>query len=204
MIPDMIDKCSKAGKFNEQKYPLPTQYYSLIEVGGAYAHVFIPFISFLGIPCLILTDIDPVASLAVQNGQTRFKSVPVSKGETTSNETLKWWIRQNSDALNDTQSLIPFSEITQLSSDKKTRDKCHIEFQTPESGLCGQSLEEAIRNVNRKYYHIDMETTEESLKFKDRSKTDFALNLIFEHSDYTIPQYIEAGLIWLNNQTVLE
>lgn len=204
LIPDMIEKCSKAGKFSNQKYPLPAQYYSLIEIGGAYAHIFIPFISFLGIPCLILTDLDPVANTTEQNGQTRFKSVHVSKGETTSNETLKWWIRQNNGDSKEEQPLIPLSEITQLPPDKKTRNKCHIEFQTYELELCGPSLEEAIRNVNREYYHIDQDTTEEDLKFKERSKTDFALNLIFEHPDYTIPQYIEAGLIWLNNQTVLE
>ena len=30
-----------------------------------------------------------------------------------------------------------------MSSDDKTRGKCHIEFQTKENELCGHSLEEA-------------------------------------------------------------
>lgn len=60
LIPDMIDKCNKSGDFSSQKYKLPAQYYTIIEIGGAYAYKFIPFIEFLGIPCLILTDVDSV------------------------------------------------------------------------------------------------------------------------------------------------
>lgn len=82
----MIEKCEKEGLFNSQKYKLPAQYYALIEIGGAYAYKFIPFINFLGIPCLILTDIDSMI-----DGRT--KSV-VSKGKTTSNVTIKWWMRK--------------------------------------------------------------------------------------------------------------
>lgn len=46
LIPDMIDKCDKSGDFSSQKYKLPAQYYTLIEIGGAYAYKFIPFIEF--------------------------------------------------------------------------------------------------------------------------------------------------------------
>ena len=34
LIPDMIDKCDKAGDFDTQEYKLPAQYYTLIEIGG--------------------------------------------------------------------------------------------------------------------------------------------------------------------------
>ena len=50
----------------------------VIEIGGAYAHKFIPFIEFLGIPCLILTDLDSITDDR--------KSAIVSHGITTSNE----------------------------------------------------------------------------------------------------------------------
>ena len=68
LIPDMIDKCDKSGDFSSQKYKLPAQYYTLIEIGGAYAYKFIPFIEFLGIPCLILTDVDSVLGQEGKNG----------------------------------------------------------------------------------------------------------------------------------------
>ena len=32
ILPDMIDKCDKAGDFNSQEYKLPVQYYALIEI----------------------------------------------------------------------------------------------------------------------------------------------------------------------------
>lgn len=197
LLPDMINKCEEIGKFNSQKYKLSAQYYTIIEIGGAYAHKFIPFIEFLGLPCLILTDLDPVA------GKNN-KSDSVCRGETTSNETIKWWIRRNKGLTDDDKSKIELTEITSMSLNDKTRGKCHIEFQTEEFGLCGRSLEESIRNVNRAYYELGDNITEDELKFTEKSKTDFALKLICEHEDYIIPAYIESGLVWLNDQQVLE
>lgn len=197
LLPDMINKCEEIGKFNSQKYKLSAQYYTIIEIGGAYAHKFIPFIEFLGLPCLILTDLDPVA------GKNN-KSDSVCRGKTTSNETIKWWIRRNKGLTDDDKSKIELTEITSMSFNDKTRGKCHIEFQTEESGLCGRSLEESIRNVNRAYYELGDNITEDELKFTEKSKTDFALKLICEHKDYIIPTYIESGLVWLNDQQILE
>ena len=204
LLSDMIQKCDKAGDFNTQKYKLPAQYYTLIEIGGAYAYKFIPFAEFLGIPCLILTDLDSVVGQVGKNGRTYYKSVPVSRGETTSNETIKWWVRKNKGIEEDDKTLIGISEITAMSTDAKTIEKCHIEYQTMENGLCGHSLEEAIRNVNRSHYGLDDTATETDLEFDEKSKTDFALKLIYECEDYTIPTYIRSGLVWLNNQKVLE
>lgn len=198
LIPDMIEKCEAVGLFGSGKSFLSAQYYALIEIGGAYAHKFIPFIDFLGLPCLILTDLD---SVSAQKGG---KSVVVSKGDTTSNETIKWWVRKNKGLLGNDTSKIELSEIIAMTADEKTRGKCHIEFQTTELGLCGHSLEEAIRNVNRKYYNLSNGISEENLEFIGKSKTDFALDLIYNCSDYSIPDYIKSGLKWLNDQRVLE
>ena len=204
LLPDMIEKCEATGVFGSGKYPLSAQYYALIEIGGAYAHKFIPFIEFLGVPCLILTDLDSVADRISKGGKVVKKSVVVSQGETTSNETIKWWIRRNKGLPENDTSKIDLTVITSMSPDDKTRGKCHIEFQTAENGLCGHSLEEAVRNVNRKHYDLGDSTSEEDLEFKGKSKTDFALDLICECADYCVPAYIKLGLTWLNNQRVLE
>lgn len=204
LLPDMINKCAKAGDFDSQEYKLPAQYYALIEIGGAYAYKFIPFAEFLGIPCLILTDLDSVSRQKGKNGRTYYKSVPVSRGETTSNETLKWWVRRNKGLPDDDDTKIALTEITSMSLQAKTRSKCHIEFQTTEVGLCGHSLEEAIRNVNRVHYELGDNPTEDDLEFSGKCKTDFALKLIYECTDYAIPSYIKSGLVWLNDQKVLE
>lgn len=204
LLPDMIEKCEATGVFGSGKYHLSVQYYALIEIGGAYAHKFIPFIEFLGVPCLILTDLDSVADRISKGGKVVKKSVVVSQGETTSNETIKWWIRRNKGLPENDTSKIDLTVITSMSPDDKTRGKCHIEFQTAENGLCGHSLEEAVRNVNRKHYDLGDSTSEEDLEFKGKSKTDFALDLICECADYCVPAYIKSGLTWLNNQRVLE
>ena len=60
LLPDMIEKCKDSGAFGIGKYTLWSQYYALIEIGGAYAYKFIPFIEFLEVPCLILTDLDSI------------------------------------------------------------------------------------------------------------------------------------------------
>ncbi len=204
LLPDMIEKCETAGVFGSCKYPLSAQYYALIEIGGAYAHKFIPFVEFLGIPCLILTDLDSVAEQTSKDGKVVKKSVVVSLGKTTSNETIKWWVRKNKGLPENDTSKIDLTEIVAMTQDAKTRGKCHIEFQTTENGLCGRSLEEAIRNVNRKHYNLGKKISDKKLEFKGKSKTDFALDLIYGCSDYCVPGYIKSGLTWLNNQRVLE
>ena len=191
----MVEKCNSEGLFDSKRYKLPAQYYALIEIGGAYANKFIPFINFLGIPCLILTDID-----SMEDGRT--KSI-VSKGKTTSNATLKWWMRKVKGLLETDTSKIDLSEIIALTDIQKTIGKCHIEFQVKEHGLCGRSLEEAIKNVNRNYYGLKDSITEGDLEFTDKSKTDFALNLVYNNPNYVIPKYIKDGLVWLNEQNVL-
>lgn len=198
LLPDMIEKCYAAGDFESQEYTLKDQYYTLVEVGGAHAFRFIPFIEFLGIPCLILTDIDPVANFPGDSGKSVNKSVPVSQGETTSNATLKWWIKQSDSGKKKVK--ISLSDVISMTHFDKTIGNCHIEFQTEEHGLCGHSLEEAIQNVNREHYKLGDNITEEMLEFEGKSKTDFALDLILECPNYVVPTYIKQGLIWLNNQ----
>ena len=150
----MIEKCEKEKIFDSQEYKLPAQYYALIEVGGAYAHKFIPFIKFLGIPCLILTDIDPI-----KEG----KKALVSEGDHTSNATLIWWTRRVKE-IPDAES-VTLTDIRALTGNEKTIENCHLEFQVDELGVCGRSLEEAIKNVNREYFEIAEQCSENDLAF---------------------------------------
>ena len=203
LIPDMVEKCFTKGLFGSSEYSLNSQYYSLIEVGGAYAYKFIPFIDFLGVPCLILTDIDSV--------DTKNKRCLVSNGVKSSNATINNWINfvkmKGGGSVTNLGEIINLSkkkeitldEISNLSDDLKTINKIHIEYQVKEAnGFCGRSLEESIINVNP-FKHDDGEriTKEEDLAFSG-NKTDFALNLIMNYSNYTVPKYIQDGLVWLN------
>ena len=196
LLPDIIEKCAAAGDFDGRKYRLTEQYCSLIEVGGAYAYKFLPFVEFLGIPCLVITDLDPVAG-------AHNKAVPVSQGETTSNATIKWWVRRSEGLPEGDGSGIELSSVISMDPEKKTLGRCHIEFQTEEHGLCGRSLEEAVRNVNRAIYGLNEDATENDLAFGNGCKTDFALDLIYKHDSYTVPAYIRDGLVWLNDQQTI-
>jgi len=193
LLPDMIEKSVKEGLFDSQKYKLPAQYYAIIEIGGAYAYRFIPFVIFLGVPCLILTDIDST--------NDERKKAFVSEGTTTSNSTIKWWMRKLK--VIPEEDTIALPDVIALNDEEKTIDNCHIEFQTEEQGLCGRSLEEALINVNRSHYRLSDMPSEVDLEFKEKSKTDFALNLIYDNPNYAVPTYIKNGLVWLNNQKVL-
>ena len=77
-------------------------------------------------------------------------------------------------------------------------------FQIQEQNLCGRSLEEAIRNSNRSLFGLPEDATEDDIAFdKQKSKTDFALELILDYPNYQVPAYIKDGLSWLNGQSII-
>ena len=60
-------------------------------------------------------------------------------------------------------------------------------------------------SANRQLFSINDNPKESDIDYnpsKDGSKTDFAMNLIFEENkqNYSVPKYIENGLIWLNRK----
>lgn len=194
LIPNMIEKLVCKGDLRKDDISLKSQYYTLIEVGGAYAYKFIPLLRFLKIPTLIITDIDSVNAAR--------KSCFVKDGKNTSNATIKYWF---SDILKKKREEYSFNDIKSLETKNKTSDKIHIEYQVEENGLCGRSLEEAIKNSNRELFGLTGAVSEKNLEYdpyNDGSKTDFAMNLIFENTkqNYIVPKYIADGLKWLDLQ----
>ena len=199
LLPDMIDKCNEA-----EANKLKSQYYSIIEVGGAYAHLFIPFMQFIDIPCLIITDIDPEhrEEKPDKNGNTRctWTACSVNKGTRSSNATINNCVRNKKRITSD----VDFEDIKTLSAEDKEDGRIRLAFQIQEQNLCGRSLEEAIINSNRSLLGLPDDATEDDIAFdKQKSKTDFALELILDHPDYQVPAYIKDGLNWLNDQSII-
>lgn len=193
LLPDMIKKCERAGKFAGVTPTLTSQYCTIIEVGGAYAHRFFDFVDFLEIPTLILTDIDFVD----KNQRKALRK----NADNTSNSTIKKW---GHDILNIALTRkIDLEQILALTDAQKTNGLRHLEFQMEENGAYPRSLEEAIMNVNREYYGIETEERDIDFDENEERKTDFALDLILgDISDnYQVPSYIEKGLVWLNGQS---
>ena len=158
LLPNMIDKCNEA-----EANKLKSQYYSIIEVGGAYAHRFIPFMQFIDIPCLIITGIDPEhrEEKPDKNGNTRctWTACSVNNGTRSSNATINNWVRNKKGIASDVE--VAFEDIKTLSAEDKEDERIRLAFQIQEQNLCGRSLEEAIRNSNRSLFGLPEDATEE-------------------------------------------
>ncbi len=194
LIPQIISNLVMQKKFSNDKYNLSNQYYSLIEVGGTYAYKFISLINFLQVYTLIITDIDSAVRKKIKNKISYCKEL-YSKSMYSTNATIKnWYECKNS-----------YMKLDDLKTDSdKTKRYCHLEYQEVENGLCGRSLEESIINVNRKYYKLPDKINDEQLTkvLNNKSKTDFAIDLLINNSNFVCPSYIEKGLIWLDNSPV--
>jgi len=66
---------------------LGSQYITIMEVGGAYAQLFIPLLKFLDMRSLIITDLDAVK----RNANKKLEACLVHEGESTSNSCIKHW-----------------------------------------------------------------------------------------------------------------
>ena len=193
LLPDMIRKCKDNGEFAGADIPLSSQYYTVIEVGGAYAHHFYDLVDYLSIPTLIITDIDFVKG-------THNCACNKEEAEKSSNGAINRWCRK---ALGLTDgTTVNIDQILGLTEEQHSMGTRHLEFQKEENGFYPRSLEDAIMNCNRELFNIP-EGNNPSFKDTGDKKTDFALKLLVEeaYTSYQVPSYIRDGLIWLNNQS---
>ena len=194
LIPDMIRKCQEVGDFKESEIPLTSQYYTIIEVGGAYAHHFYDFVDYLEIPTLILTDIDFV------KGTQRRSACSSIEADTSSNGAIIRWCRKVLGI--DGKEAVSIAQILGMTGEQLTDGYRHLEFQKEENGFHPRSLEDAIMNCNRTIFKIKKGKIPDFNSRNDQ-KTEFALRLLMEddYNSYQVPSYIRDGLIWLNNQS---
>jgi predicted ATP-dependent endonuclease of OLD family len=192
LLPRMLQLAATAG------HNLTQTYLSVVEVGGAYAHIFREFIQFLEVPTLVITDLDSINS--------QRKRCPVAVGSSTSNATLKSWLPG--------KSLL--TELRAATPEECTEDSIRVVFQTPEllGGPCGRSFEEAFCYANSEWLfaHKDkllgtaglfdqaspseLENAAYEISFP---KVDFAIDLVLNEG-WKTPQYIANGLKWLWEQ----
>lgn len=192
LLPDMMRKCNEEGHFGGADIPLTSQYYSIIEVGGAYAHNFYDFVDYLEIPTLVITDIDFVKG-------PRNISCSRDEAEKSSNGAINKWCRK---VLGIQEGVtVRINQILDLTADQHTDGFRHLEFEKEENGFHPRSLEDAIMNCNRALYDIP-EGANPDFSSINVKKTDFALQLLVEdkYTGYSVPSYIRDGLTWLNNQ----
>lgn len=191
LLPMMIEEQAKVAGCET----LGSQYISISEVGGAYAHKFKPIIEFLGIPSLIITDLDSV--------DDNNEKCPVAEGKGTSNVCLRTWL----------PAKIKFDELMACGDVDKTQGCIRVAYQISQNGHCGRSFEEAFVYANIPWLtanHAKLMTTKAAIKkavdagleaqawtlSSKLAKVDFALDLI-NAPGWGIPLYIQQGLKWL-------
>lgn len=200
LLPQMIQKSAPR---------LQNKYLTVLEVGGAYAHRFSGLLKFLGIPYVVITDIDTVKPNDSRSACRA--SVTDSK---TSNAALKAYFKKATRA-----ELVAMDEGEQVCDG----GACYVTFQRPVSAsvggseveLHGRTLEEACVYENLTAFRdghlsigIDVsnldvaEDLSEAVynEIRDNSfkKTEFALDVASSAVDWTTPSYIASGLRWID------
>jgi putative ATP-dependent endonuclease of OLD family len=189
---------------------LKRRYITVLEVGGAYAHRFASLMAFLGIPYLVVTDIDTVTP---KDGR---KACPADQEDAkTSNAALKSYLGRNLR-----------SELVALTPDMQVVENgaCYVAFQRPitasfagaDHDLHGRTLEEAFVYENLDQFQAQAidpgclfaqeataaemkEATYKQVKADDFKKTEFALAVTCVDG-WKTPKYIADGLIWLEKR----
>ncbi len=179
------------------KHELSSQYVALMEVGGAYAHIFFPLLDFLGLPTLVITDIDAIGPV---EGKSRDSATTVHKGTSTSNATIKEWF-PDSKAQSPT-ALLAAAETNAIISGSR-----YLAFQVPESQgkACGRTFEDAfiLANPSAVNFTLTGDAQQDEACVREAvdglKKSDFALRFAVAEAGWKTPRYIQRGLDWLLN-----
>lgn len=211
MVEGTVERLLLTEIISERFKKLNSQYLSIIEVGGAYAHRFKEFLEFLNIKTLIITDIDSINS-NIKKGK---KACKVSDGDKTSNAVLKKWLPKK-ELLDD---LIKLDDKDKFNESKRIK----VTYQIPEIGNkkedCGRSFEDAFILANAlELTKAKGEIIKKRFKGKtkdeiyndaysiakkiSKSKTDFAFDIMLME-DWNVPKYIMEGLSWLEKDETL-
>jgi len=185
LLPVIIDKLEE---MEPDRLKLSTQYMTIMEVGGAYAHKFFTLLDFLELRTLIITDLDSVIAVGGE-------ACPVHLGTATSNACLNNWF-SGSDC-----SILALLAKTDA---EKVRNRQRIAFQQPEAigGPCGRTFEDAFMLANPALFAItddtphQQEITARKLASKEK-KSEFALKHAIYKKRWTTPSYLLDGIIWL-------
>lgn len=143
MLPIMIKKRDKADTSGPK---LRSQYLTIMEVGGAYAHKFFDLLNFLELQTLIVTDLDPVTDVGG-------KKCLVHEANATSNACINSWFGGGPNVPND---------LLEKSDEEQIRGRIRIAYQCREvnDGPCGRTFEDAFLLANGAKFGVSGDTPE--------------------------------------------
>lgn len=167
---------------------LSSQYMTVMEVGGAFAHIFFDLLDFLELRYLIITDLDSVVAVGGP-------ACAVHLGTATSNACLKAWFVGGDCSL---------TGLLSKSDAEKVKNRQRIAFQRPEvdGGPCGRTFEDAFMLANPTLFAIAGDTPEQQENnARDQAtkikKSEFALNFAIYETGWATPGYVLDGVKWL-------
>lgn len=212
--------------FIRQRFPqLHQAYVTLLEVGGSHAHRLRPLLDSLGIPCLVITDIDAVSGRA---------SVPVKRnaGQVTGNPTLRSWLKSKNktreiDGLLDlaaTDKVIISDDLYSIRIAYQTPACVSVPSGTPLEEALPGTFEDALVLANLEHFSAargkgmigavarqivnavsgDALSAELFTVIGNGDKAGFALSVLYDSNfeALTPPHYIEEGLQWLQDRII--
>ncbi|MBV6467441.1 MAG: hypothetical protein PGMFKBFP_02798 [Anaerolineales bacterium] len=186
LLPVVIEKLESS---EPEAQKLSSQYLTVMEVGGAYAHRFFDLLEFLELRSLVITDIDAV--LAAGDA-----ACTVHEGRATSNACIKSWFSDDDP--------LTLELILAKTNEQKLKGRSRIAYQCPEvaGGPCGRTFEDAFILANSTKFGVsgatpgDLETAAREMA-SNHKKSDFALTYAIADRDWTAPRYIVDGVRWL-------
>ena len=203
--------------FIRNHYPeLERSYISLLEIGGSHAHTLRPLIQALGIPTLVVTDLDSIKA------DTTGKARPaVGQNLRTGNDTLKNWAPRKT----------ALDEVLAATSQEKIADEglvrvaypclTKVQYLSEQEDALPYTFEDALVLENLTMFKamtdskglikkmtnaVDNATLDEACQAmfdaldKNAKKAEMALELLYTTEPNLLkpPAYIKEGLDWLN------
>ena len=206
LVEGAVEKLLMPSMIESSAPRLGSTYLTTLEVGGAYAHRFESLLAFLGIPYLVITDLD-----SVNPKDNRSSCRADSTGAVTSNESIKKLCGKHT-----------VSELMAMTASDKVdeaKDRCvAFEFDVivTENGISQimrpRTIEEAIAYENFQLLRTGemsigvqipeslpdaYEVVYNRVRSDGFKKTDFAMSLLASVNPWVVPAYIAQGLSWL-------
>lgn len=217
LLPLFIEVHDKENVDETAESGLSSQNISVLEV-GANARAFAPFLEFIGVRTLVITDIDTTkVVVSEKTGKPSYPACPVAESSHTSNETLKLFfsapdLKEEKEFSEWHKSLIDGT----VSSDK---GQIGLAYQLEEDGYHARSFEDAFISINLEKVNARKDTLT-GLKNRDAlgefsgndfysltdqilgKKSDFAGSVLYsalvEGESWRVPKYIMDGLKWIH------
>ncbi|PCI97246.1 MAG: ATP-dependent endonuclease [Alphaproteobacteria bacterium] len=218
LLPSFIKEFDENCEDGKKK--IAPQNISIIEA-GANAKAFAPFLDFIGIKALIITDLDSTKKEVKKdkNGieRTSYVASQVNEASYTSNETLKYFL--SAPPINDSEKFAEWFKNLKERKLESLSENIKIAYQIEENGYHARSFEDAFLNSNKLEIKrvcdklLGIKNKDQIEEIEDANiyelteavldkKSDFSASVLYmsltDEANWTTPKYINEGLEWIS------